>query len=115
AVELHLLGVHRDRVGIRIHPIDGLAIALDETHDRVALAFERIGVDDDGSHRLPAQRRRVTAADEDADLSLFELLHAERRGGPARIDLAGAPPSPRGRPAAGWRRLCPCPAPVADA
>src|SRR5262245_34674049 len=38
-IELHLLGIHRNRLGIRIHPIDGLAIALDETHDRVALAI----------------------------------------------------------------------------
>src|SRR5215813_8050619 len=67
-IELHLLGIHRNRLGIRIHPIDGLAIALDETHDRVPLALQRFGVDDDRSHRLPAQRRCIAAADEDADL-----------------------------------------------
>src|SRR5262245_44322771 len=104
-IELHLLGIHRNRLGIRIHPIDGLAIALDEPHDRVPLALQRFGVDDDRSHRLPAQRRCIAAADEDADLSFLELLHAEWRCGPADIDLPGHDLGQRGGRPAGRRWL----------
>src|SRR5262245_995528 len=104
-VELHLLGIELDRLGIGVHPVDRLAVALDETHDRVALVLKRVGVDDDGAHRLPAQRRHVAAADEDADLALLELLHAERRRGPADVDLAGHDLGHRPGRAPGRRRL----------
>src|SRR5262245_53204253 len=77
-IQFHPLGIHRDRLGIRVHPIDGLAVALGKTHDRVVLILQRFGVDDDGSHRLSTQRRCVAATDENSDLSFFELLHAER-------------------------------------
>src|SRR5262245_54439458 len=88
-VELHLLRIHVDRLGIRVHPVDRLAVARNETQDRVFLVLQRIRVDDDGAHRLPAQRRRLVAADENADFAFLELLHAERRGRPADVDLAG--------------------------
>src|SRR6266478_9952171 len=78
--------VHLQCGRVRIHPVDGVAIALHEARNGVATLAKHLRVRHADAHRLIGPGPDFAAPGDHADLALLDAIEAERCGAAAAVD-----------------------------
>src|SRR5260370_1813823 len=79
--------VHLQRGRVRIHPVEGVAIALHEACNGVAALAKHLRIRHADAHRLIGPGLDFAAPGDHADLALLDEIKAEWSGAAADVDL----------------------------
>src|SRR5258708_28532834 len=79
--------VHLQRGRVRIHPVEGVAIALHEARNGVATLAKHLRIRHADAHRLIGAGLDFAAQGDHADLAFLDEIESEWRGAAADVDL----------------------------
>jgi hypothetical protein len=73
------LGITPDCSGVRIHPLDCLAVGPHESNEHVLALLQGVGSGDDYADRLTAQRRDIVCVPDNTNFALLDFIDPEWR------------------------------------